>query len=85
MEIKSPELIEAIEEAIDLIENNSINGFKLDPAWGVTPAQFLAKAIWSEIINQMATANNSSPINKEVCEEWLGDCMGCNVKIHGYK
>lgn len=79
MEIKSPELIEAIEEAIDLIENNWINGFKLDPAWGVTPAQFLAKAIWSEIINQMATANSSSPINKEVCEAWLRDCIDGNL------
>ena len=75
----SPILIEAIDEALRIIKNDAINGFRLDPAWGVTPEQFLSQAIWSEIINQMATANDSSTINKEVCEEWLGNCMECKV------
>ncbi len=73
MQKLAPELVEAIEEAISVIKDGEIDGFRLDPVFGVSPEQFLAQAIWSEIINPMATANSSSAINKEVCKEWLND------------
>lgn len=79
MEIKNPHLAEAISEALDVIQNETIDGFKFDLSFGVSPEEFLAKLIWNEITNHLATANSSSPLNGEYCAEVLKECVDDNL------